>query len=119
MSNLLPLSMACGDYDRTEALRTGEVSVEGATLTCLTLGPEETFFRMVKYREFDVATSPFIAIPIFLSRIFRHNSIYVNASTGIESPKDLIGSVVGVPEYPDDSCGLDTWNPCGAPRRTG
>lgn len=115
MINSIHLTIACGDYDRTEALRTGEVEVEGATLTYLALGPEEIFFRMIKYREFDVAemslstyvlslgdepeSSPFIAIPVFPSRVFRHNSIYVNANSGIEEPGDLVGRVVGIPEY--------------------
>lgn len=115
MSRLLPLSVACGDYDRTQALRTGEVTVEGADLTYLTLPVEETFFRMVSYREFDVAEmslstyvmtlgedpedSPFVAIPVFPSRAFRHSGIYVNARSGIDDPADLVGRAVGVPEY--------------------
>ncbi len=115
MSRLLPLTLACGDYDRTQALRTGEVTVEGVDLTYLTLPVEETFFRMVNYREFDVAEmslstyvmtlgddpedSPFVALPVFPSRAFRHSGIYVNPDRGIEGPGDLVGRLVGVPEY--------------------
>jgi 4,5-dihydroxyphthalate decarboxylase len=115
MSTLLPVTVACGDYDRTLALRTGEVRAEGVALNYLTLPVEETFFRMVSYREFDVAEmslstyvmtlgddpeiSPFVAIPVFPSRVFRHSGIYVNARSGIEAPEDLAGRVVGVPEY--------------------
>ncbi|MQA13260.1 MAG: ABC transporter substrate-binding protein [Pseudonocardiaceae bacterium] len=115
MSRLLPLSVACGDYDRTQALRTGDVTAEGASLTYLTLPVEETFFRMVSYREFDVAEmslstyvmtlredpedSPFVAIPVFPSRVFRHSGIYVNTHRGIEEPADLVGRTIGVPEY--------------------
>lgn len=115
MSRPLPLSLACGDYDRTLALRTGEVTVEGADLNYLTLPVEETFFRMISYREFDVAEmslssyvmslgddpadSPFVAIPVFPSRAFRHSGIYVHARSGIEQPADLVGRTVGVPEY--------------------
>ncbi|WP_218643740.1 MULTISPECIES: hypothetical protein [Paenarthrobacter] len=109
----VPLTLACGDYDRTWALRTGSVQIPGVALTYLPLKVEETFFRMVSYREFDVAelslstylltlsqeTPPFVAIPVFPSRMFRHSGIYINTQSGISSPSDLSGKVVGVPEY--------------------
>jgi 4,5-dihydroxyphthalate decarboxylase len=112
MSSRVPLTLACWDYDRTSALATGEIRPEGVDLTYLSLPVEETFFRMIRHREFDVAEmslssyvvsqfhgSPTIAIPVFPSRAFRHNGIYVNASSGIERPEDLVGRTVGVPEY--------------------
>src|SRR5262249_58270324 len=81
----LAITLACGDYDRTRALADGRVTVEGADLTMLALGPEEIFFRMVRFEEFDVAelslstyvltaqrAAPFVAIPVFPSRPFRH-----------------------------------------------
>ena len=110
----LAITLACGDYDRTRALADGRVPVEGADLTVLTLSPEETFFRMVRFQEFDVAElslstyvltlsqgrePPFIAIPVFPSRAFRHNGIYVHAGAGIESPGQLAGRLTGVAEY--------------------
>ncbi len=75
---------------------------------------EETFFRMLRHREFDVAemslsscavslardAPPFIAIPVFPSRFFRHSSIYVSAAAGIREPRDLVDKRVGNPEYP-------------------
>ena len=105
--------MACWNYDRTRALAEGRVAVDGVDLNYLTLGPEETFFRMLRHREFDVAElslssytlslfgedRPFIAIPVFPSRSFRHSCIYVNGGSGIREPKDLIGKRVGVPEF--------------------
>jgi 4,5-dihydroxyphthalate decarboxylase len=107
-----PLSLACWDYDRTLALADGRVTVKGADLNYLVLPVEETFFRMTRYAEFDAAEmslssyvmtlerdGPFVAIPVFPSRAFRHNSIYINSSSGIEHPEDLRGRVVGVPEY--------------------
>lgn len=112
MSSRIPLSLACWDYDRTRALATGEVRVEGADLTYLSLPVEETFFRMARHLEFDVAEmslstyvvslfhgAPMIAIPVYPSRSFRHNGIYVGAGSGITRPEDLAGRVVGVPEY--------------------
>jgi 4,5-dihydroxyphthalate decarboxylase len=109
----LKLTLACGDYDRTRALWDGRVSVEGVDLTYLRLQPEEAFWRMLRHHEFDVAemslamyaigrargTMPFMAIPVFPSRYFRHSAIYVNAAAGINEPGDLIGRQVGVPEY--------------------
>src|SRR5205807_5155962 len=107
----LRLTLACGDYDRTRALANGSVAVEGVELNYITLGPEETFWRMEHHEEFDVSEmsfgaytvhrghgeSRFIAIPVFPSRAFRHNAIYVHASAGIERPEDLKGRRVGVP----------------------
>jgi 4,5-dihydroxyphthalate decarboxylase len=109
----LRLTMACWNYDRTRALAEGRIQVDGVDLTYLNLPVEETFFRMLRHREFEAAElslssytlslfrpdTPFIAIPIFPSRYFRHSCIYVNANSGIREPKDLIGKRVGNPEY--------------------
>jgi 4,5-dihydroxyphthalate decarboxylase len=109
----LHLSLACWNYDRTRALQDGRVQPDGIDLDYLNLPVEETFFRMLRHREFDVAemslssyalslTSPtpsFVAIPVFTSRFFRHSCIYVHAGSGIREPKDLIGKRVGNPEY--------------------
>jgi len=79
----------------------------------LNLHVEETFFRMLRNREFDVAEMslssycvslgrekpPFIAIPVFPSRFFRHSCIFVSAKSGIREPKELAGKRIGVPEY--------------------
>ena len=109
----LAVTFACGDYDRVWALRDGRVRVEGVDLNMIALQPEECFWRMIRFAEFDVAEmslasysmlrakgdTRFVAIPAFLSRSFRHSSIYVRAGAGIESAKDLEGRRVGVPEY--------------------
>ena len=111
--NRLQLSFACWDYDRTRALMDGRVNVDGIDLNYLNLPVEETFFRMARFQEFDLAEMslssycvtlskperPFIAIPIFPSRFFRHSCIYVNAKSGIKEPKDLIGKRIASPEY--------------------
>src|SRR5256884_218860 len=112
MSVRVPLTLACWDYDRTLPLATGDVRRAGIALPSLTLPVEETFFRMARFREFDAAElslssyvislgqdAPFVAIPVFPSRSFRHNGIYVHAGSGISEPADLAGRIVGVPEY--------------------
>src|SRR6202050_3740575 len=109
---LLDLTLGCGEYDRTRALTDGRVRAEGVDLRYVTLDPEEVFFRMARHEEFDAAEfslssyvvtlcrgAPFIAIPVFPSKRFRHSCIYVNARAGIEAPADLIGRTVGIPEY--------------------
>jgi 4,5-dihydroxyphthalate decarboxylase len=109
----LRLTLACWNYDRTRALADGSVQPDGIDLTYLNLPVEETFFRMLRYREFEVAEMslssytvslfrddpPFIAIPIFPSRSFRHNGIFVSTKSGVREPKDLVGKRVGNPEY--------------------
>jgi 4,5-dihydroxyphthalate decarboxylase len=109
----LRLTLACGDYDRTRALEEGTIRPDGIDLTYLRLPVEETFFRMIRHREFEVAEMslstyavslqqdppPFIALPVFPSRMFRHGCIYINSGAGISSPEDLRGKAVGTPEY--------------------
>jgi 4,5-dihydroxyphthalate decarboxylase len=110
---MLRLSLACWDYDRTRALADGRVQPEGIDLVYLNQPVEETFFRMMRFGEFDAsemslssyvaslgrAEPPFIAIPAFPSRYFRHSCIFVSAKSGIRRPEELKGRRVGVPEY--------------------
>jgi len=109
----LRLTLACWDYDRTRALADGSVTPEGIDLVYLNQEVEETFFRMAKFREFECSEMslssycttlhaekpPFIAIPAFPSRFFRHSCIFVSAKSGIRKPEELKGRKVGVPEY--------------------
>lgn len=108
----VPITVACDRYDRTEALRDGRVRPAGVDLTYLVQPVEETFFRMTRFREFDASElslssyvvgltreAPFIAIPVFPSRLFRHSGIYVAQASGIVRPADLVGKQVGVAEY--------------------
>jgi 4,5-dihydroxyphthalate decarboxylase len=109
----LRLTLACWDYDRTRALADGRVAPEGIDLNLLPLDVEETFFRMLRGREFDAAEMSlssycvsllrddpaFVAIPVFPSRFFRHGCIFVSTRSGIRQPADLIGRRIGVPEY--------------------
>jgi 4,5-dihydroxyphthalate decarboxylase len=107
------LTIACWDYDRTRALREGTVAVEGCDVTMLSLAPEEAFFRAFRHAEFDASelsfssytmatsrgTCPYVAIPVFASRVFRHSGIYIRTDRGIKAPADLKGRKVGIPEY--------------------
>ena len=109
----VPLTIACGNYDRSRAIIDGRVKVEGCAVTYLPLYPEEIFFRTFRYQEFDVAemsfssylrtvaagTSEYVGLPAFVSRIFRHSGIYVRADAGIRTPQDLRGKCIGLPEY--------------------
>ena len=107
------LTLACEDYDRTRALKDGTIKPEGIELNYVPLEVEEIFWRMCRYEEFDVAElsmgaflvgaaqgrRPFVAIPVFPSRTFRHRCIFVHTASGIKKPEDLRGKRVGVPEY--------------------
>jgi 4,5-dihydroxyphthalate decarboxylase len=107
------LTLACEDYDRTRPLKDGRIKPEGIELNYLVLSVEEIFWRMMKYEEFDASElsmgafltaaaqgrRPFIAIPVFPSRTFRHRCIFINTTSGIERPEDLRGKRMGVPEY--------------------
>jgi 4,5-dihydroxyphthalate decarboxylase len=109
----VPLTFACGLYDRMLALYTGEVPVEGVDLDFLVEdNPRLIFDRMAgsqAYGASEFSTSeyvsrfvanqnPFVAIPVFPSRVFRHSFIFVNRKH-VKSPKDLQGKRIGVPVY--------------------
>ncbi len=109
MANL-KLTLACWDYDRTRALFDGRVRIDGVDLEMWsTHNVGEIMERMVRHQQFDVselgityylrslelADPPFVAIPIFPNRFFRHSCIFINATSGIQSPGDLIGRRVG------------------------
>src|SRR5271156_2580773 len=111
MTNL-QLSFAIGNYDRTHALIDGAVTIDGVDPVYMTLVPEEIFFRAFRAAEFDMCElslssytiqtardeRPYIAIPSFVSRAFRHTAVYVRTDR-VRSPADLKGKKVGVPEY--------------------
>jgi 4,5-dihydroxyphthalate decarboxylase len=110
----VPITLSCGPYDRVEALREGLVQPEGVQLTYVPVqSPPELFARMIKKGSFDAAEMslslytqlrlrgdfPFIALPVFPSRMFRHGYVFVNRRSGIRDPRDLEGRRVGVQEY--------------------
>ena len=109
----LKLKLACNDYDRCRALFDGTVKPDGIALDITRLKPRELFPRMLDHQEFDVAElslasyatltardkSPFVAIPVMLSKLFRHSCIYVRKGSGIEKPQDLKGKRVGTTQF--------------------
>jgi 4,5-dihydroxyphthalate decarboxylase len=108
------LTFACGLYDRVLPLYAGEVKPVGLDLNFLAINsPREIFDRMGGSQEFDASefsssefisglsagTTPFVALPFFPSRVFRHSMITINKRSGIKSPKDLEGKRVGTALY--------------------
>src|SRR5947209_18993762 len=104
----LKLKLACWDYDRTRPLMDGRVKPEGIDLQIEILRPRQAFQRMLDNKEFHVSElslaaytalkgrgeCPFVAVPVALSKIFRHSCIYVRTDAGIEKPEDLRGKLV-------------------------
>jgi 4,5-dihydroxyphthalate decarboxylase len=109
----LALGLACCDYDRTRAIFDGRARIDGCEVLGTPIEPEESFHRAFKYQEFDVSElslssytmmisrgdCPYLAIPAFVSRLFRHSGIYIRTDCGIATPADLAGKTIGVPEY--------------------
>ncbi len=113
MPKRLSITVACGDYDRVAAIKDGRVGIEGCDVTFLPMAAEEVFFRAFRSAEFDVTELSFsstmiqtargdcqyVGIPAFVSRVFRHNGIYIRTDRGIKGPEDLRGKRIGLPEY--------------------
>jgi 4,5-dihydroxyphthalate decarboxylase len=109
----LQLSIALGHYDRVRPLVDGEVQIEGVNPVFMLQDPEEIFFRAFRHADYDICevslssytvktaagTCPYVAIPVFPSRAFRHSSVYIRTDRGIHKPQDLKGKRIGVPEY--------------------
>ena len=113
----LQLSVAVGNYDRVRPLMDGAVQIDGVDPVFMNLPPEEIFFRAFRSMDFDICelsmssftvktadgNCPYVGVPAFVSRAFRHNSIYVRRDR-IKSPADLKGKRVGLPEYQLTAC---------------
>jgi 4,5-dihydroxyphthalate decarboxylase len=109
----LKLTLACWDYDRTRPLMDGRVKPEGIDLDIRVLRPRQAFQRMLDDKEFQVSelslasytalkgrgACPFVAVPVALSKIFRHSCIYVRSDAGIKTPADLKGKRVGTSQW--------------------
>ena len=113
MMGKLRISVAIGDYDRNRPFINGAVTMDGVEPVVMTLSPEEIFFRAMRHEAFDVCElslssfvlrtargdCPYVGVPAFLSRAFRHTSIVVRTDRGILQPQDLKGKRVGIPEW--------------------
>ncbi len=109
----LRISLACQNSDRTRPLIDGRVGIEGVEFIWVPVDPEEIFHRAFRHQEFDVCEislsthltltardgSPFVGVPAFLSRAFRHSAIYIRKDRGIAGAADLAGRRIGVPDY--------------------
>jgi len=109
----LTLSLGVCDYDRTRAVLDGRAPIEGCNIVGVAIEPEEAFHRAFRHQEFDISElslsshtmmtsrgeSQYVAIPAFVSRLFRHSGIYIRTDRGIRTPADLAGKKVGLPEY--------------------
>jgi len=109
----LSVTVATWDYDRVRPLVDGRVGIEGCDINYLTMPVEECFERAFLHGEFEIAEigfspyllalsrgiAPYVAVPAFLSRCFRHSAAYIRSDRGIAGPADLRGKRVGVPEY--------------------
>jgi 4,5-dihydroxyphthalate decarboxylase len=109
----LKLTLACWDYDRTRPLIDRRVKPEGIDLDIEILRPRQAFQRMLDKKEFNVSElslasytalkgrgqCPFVAVPVALSKMFRHSCIYVRAGAGITTPQDLKGKRVGTSQW--------------------
>jgi 4,5-dihydroxyphthalate decarboxylase len=107
------LTIACAPYDRVRPLFDGRVRIDGVSVVPVPIPSEQSFPRAVQRAEFDVSElslssqllqvsrgeGAYVALPVFVSRAFRHGAIYVRTGAGISSPRDLEGRLVGIPEY--------------------
>jgi 4,5-dihydroxyphthalate decarboxylase len=104
------LDIAFWNYDRTRLLADGTIKIAGAdpTFHSAKIVPQ-IFEAMIRQRAYDVAelgftyflrtfvdgVSPYVAIPVFPNRAFRHGAIYINRASGITRPQDLAGKRIG------------------------
>ncbi len=110
---MISLTLACTSSDRTRPLMDGRFRVPGCDITFLPGEPEDIFRRALRDRAFDISElsmgshivttargdSPYVGVPVFLSRAFRHSAVYIRTDRGIRSAADLAGRTIGLPEY--------------------
>ena len=112
MAARVQLSFISARNERIAKLLDGEIKVEGAELVWTNSDPSETFWRQLKFNEFEVCEMSFsslliakalgndmVAIPVFPSRRFMHALLSVNVDSGVETANDLYGKRIGVGEY--------------------
>ena len=109
----ISLTLACTVSDRSRPILDGRVTIPGCRLVTLPGESDDIFRRALRDREFEITElsmashmvttargdSPYVAVPVFLSRAFRHSSVYIRTDRGIESAADLKGKTIGLREY--------------------
>jgi 4,5-dihydroxyphthalate decarboxylase len=113
MSERVPITFACADYDHVRDLASGAVTVEGVALNVVHHPVEELFFRFTRFREWEVSElslakysslraagdESLVAIPVFTSRAFRHSAIFIRSDGPVDEPQALRGARIGIPEW--------------------
>jgi 4,5-dihydroxyphthalate decarboxylase len=114
----IDLTFASEDYDHIRELATGRVKPEGISLTHLQLQVEEIFYRFTTTMDWEVSEismgmfsslmaqekQPYIGLPVFPSRVFRHSAVYVRADGKVKKPEDMAGKRIGVPQWSQTAC---------------
>ncbi|MFT8242979.1 ABC transporter substrate-binding protein [Roseomonas sp. BN140053] len=113
MTETITLSLACHASDRTRPILDGRVPVPGVRFIPLPGEPEDIFRRALRDRAFEVTElsmgshivttargdAPYVGVPVFPSRAFRHSAIFVRTDRNIRTAADLAGRRIGLPEY--------------------
>ena len=116
-AHALEFSIALSENERTRPIAEGRHQPQGIKLMPTVVHPSEMFWRQLKFAEFDVSEMSisslliavskgddrFVALPIYTARMFFHTRIMVRRDAGINSPADLKGKRIGVPEYQQTS----------------
>ena len=109
MATKLPLTLTCGDYEITRPLAEGLVEPDGIALTVLTnTASRDRHWRLERNAECDLGEfnvcayfmahdrgHPYLALPIYPHRRFRHGFVFINTGKGITRPADLRGRRIG------------------------
>ena len=109
----LVLSLACTQTDRSTPILDGRVAIDGCEVIALPGQTQDIFRRVLSEQAFDIAemsmssqivqtsrgADAYVAIPIYLSRVFRHSAIYIRTDRGIAQPGDLAGKTIGIEQY--------------------
>ena len=128
---MLKISLASERYDRVQAIFDGRVRIEGCDVTAVPLRAEEAFHRAFNGADFDVTElsassymmtlsrgeAPYVAVPVFLSKVFRHSAIYIRTDRGIQAPQDLVGKRIRHARIPDDRLPVGARHSRGRVRR--
>jgi 4,5-dihydroxyphthalate decarboxylase len=106
------LSFISALNERVNPLMDGTIQPEGIEIVPTYSHPSETFWRLLKFQEFEVGEMSMssyliarergfdmIALPVFPSRRLFHTEMSYNVDSGIEKPGDLVGKRIGVAEY--------------------